>query len=89
MHWLADDGYGALPDQGIEEQLYTYLVDYLNQRALKPIMLDASPPEAGHIIDGDKHLHDLVYQNYDDRICVQWYGWFDAESGIDRYTIVV
>ena len=50
----------------------------------EPVMLDSTPPEAGHLLDGDVHLKDLAYQPYDDRLCVQWYDWFDPESGIDR-----
>ena len=50
----------------------------------EPIMIDTTPPVVGYVLDGDVHLQDLNYQPYDDRICVQWYEWFDAESGIER-----
>ena len=52
----------------------------------QPIMLDPTPPEIGHLLDGDVHLQDMEFQSYDDQICVQWYEWFDPESGIDRYS---
>ena len=51
----------------------------------EPIMIDTTPPVAGYVLDGDTHLQDMTYQPYDDRMCVQWYEWFDAESGIDRF----
>ena len=55
----------------------------------EPIMIDTTPPVVGYVLDGDVHLQDLNYQPYDDRICVQWYEWFDAESGIERLVNVI
>ena len=56
--------------------------------ASEPIMIDQTPPVMGSILDGDVHLQDRDYQPYDDRMCVQWIDWFDAESGIDRYELL-
>ena len=65
---------------------YRYLVEMLTaSHGVEPIMIDTTPPVIGSVLDGDVHLQDLNYQPYDDRICVQWYEWFDAESGIERF----
>ena len=45
-------------------------------------MMDRSPPIAGDVLDGDR-LYDRIYQPRDDRMCAQWIGWYDPESGID------
>ena len=66
-----------------------YLVEMLTaSHGAEPIMIDTTPPIIGSVLDGDVHLQDLNYQPYDDRICVQWYEWFDAESGIERLVTV-
>ena len=62
-----------------------FLVEMLTAgHGAEPIMIDTTPPVAGYVLDGDTHLQDMTYQPYDDRMCVQRYEWFDAESGIDR-----
>lgn len=52
--------------------------------AAQPLMMDPTPPVIGSVLDGDEPLFDMKYQSYDERMCVQWYDWFDPESGIDR-----
>ena len=52
--------------------------------AHQPLMMDPTPPVTGSVLDGDISQVDLDYQSESDRMCVQWYDWFDAESGIKR-----
>ena len=52
--------------------------------AKQPLMMDPTPPVTGSVLDGDTSQVDLDYQPEDGRMCVQWYDWFDAESGIER-----
>ena len=65
--------------------MYNYAVEMLTAgHGADPIMIDTSPPVAGSVLDGDDHIKDMTYQPYDDRMCVQWYDWYDPESGIER-----
>lgn len=48
-----------------------------------PVMIDRSPPIAGHVLDGDRLRRDRAYQSEDFKICAQWRDFFDPQSGID------
>jgi hypothetical protein len=58
-------------------------IDSVPPVELLPIMVDTSPPVPGDMLDGDA-LRDLQYQPYDHRMCAQWPGCYDPESGIAK-----
>lgn len=49
-----------------------------------PILIDNSPPVAGHVLDGDKLGQDIDFQSSDTQICAQWIDFYDPESTIDQ-----
>ncbi|WAR05119.1 hypothetical protein MAR_020488, partial [Mya arenaria] len=59
------------------------------ERANRAILVDASPPIAGVINDGEIYAEDLQFTKYFDKICTNWYDFHDPESGISKYEIGV
>ncbi|XP_013394005.1 uncharacterized protein LOC106161555, partial [Lingula anatina] len=55
----------------------------------EPIMIDRSDPIPGELFDGNELHIDSDYQANNDSICVHWKGFYDPESGIDRYSVQV
>lgn len=49
-----------------------------------PILIDRTPPVAGHVVDGDVMDADLQFQSRNNTICAQWTMFYDPESGIDK-----
>nr|XP_034332757.1 uncharacterized protein LOC105327902 isoform X2 [Crassostrea gigas] len=47
-------------------------------------VIDNTKPKAGVVFDGIG-LHDLEFQNSSDTIGANWHGFFDTESGVNRY----
>ncbi|XP_053400990.1 uncharacterized protein LOC123541000 [Mercenaria mercenaria] len=58
-------------------------------RADQAIIVDASPPLAGTVYDGPLFKDDLQFTKYSKQICLNWYGFYDPESGISSYEIGV
>ncbi|XP_046574117.1 uncharacterized protein LOC124282192 [Haliotis rubra] len=54
-----------------------------------PIIVDISPPEPGIVYDGPFFRHDLNFTKDADKICANWFGFHDPESGISRYEVSV
>ncbi|KAK7113965.1 hypothetical protein V1264_000110 [Littorina saxatilis] len=50
-----------------------------------PILLDSTAPVAGDVMDGNKLGHDTCCQSDSSTICVQWRGFEDPESHIQKY----
>ncbi|XP_052806221.1 uncharacterized protein LOC128235438 [Mya arenaria] len=59
------------------------------ERANRAILLDASPPIAGVVNDGEIYSEDLQFTKYSDKICTNWHDFHDPESGISKYEIGV
>ncbi|XP_070573748.1 uncharacterized protein [Ptychodera flava] len=53
--------------------------------AESPIIVDTSPPIPGEVFDGTVLDHDIDYQSSSDELCVSWKGFYDEESGIEKY----
>ncbi|XP_022103294.1 uncharacterized protein LOC110986022 [Acanthaster planci] len=51
----------------------------------EPILVDDSPPIAGDLFDGPYAGQDLVFTKDRNKICANWYNWYDPESGIFSY----
>ena len=49
-----------------------------------PILIDRTNPVAGHVFDGDVMGEDIQYQSDNSKICAQWKGFYDPESGINE-----
>ncbi|XP_070573744.1 uncharacterized protein [Ptychodera flava] len=54
--------------------------------AASPIIVDTSPPIPGEVFDGTVLGHDIDYQSSSDVLCVSWRGFYDEESGIEKYS---
>ncbi|XP_046562951.1 uncharacterized protein LOC124271844 [Haliotis rubra] len=54
-----------------------------------PIILDTSPPEPGIVYDGPVFRVDLNFTKDADKICANWFGFYDPESGISHYGVSV
>ncbi|XP_046562947.1 uncharacterized protein LOC124271840 [Haliotis rubra] len=54
-----------------------------------PIIVDTSPPEPGIVYDGPFFRHDLNFTKDADKICANWFGFYDPESGISHYEMSV
>ncbi|XP_052073991.1 uncharacterized protein LOC127711867 [Mytilus californianus] len=50
-----------------------------------PILIDRTQPVAGHVLDGDIMDEDLKYQSDSSKVCAQWNGFYDPESGLIEY----
>ncbi|XP_052806219.1 uncharacterized protein LOC128235437 [Mya arenaria] len=59
------------------------------ERANRAILLDASPPIAGVVNDGEIYAEDLQFTKYTDKMCTNWHDFHDPESGISKYEIGV
>ncbi|XP_070573761.1 uncharacterized protein [Ptychodera flava] len=53
--------------------------------APSPIIVDRSPPIAGQVFDGTVIDHDIDFQSFSDKLCVSWSGFYDEDSGIEKY----
>ncbi|XP_064646638.1 uncharacterized protein LOC135499666 isoform X2 [Lineus longissimus] len=58
-------------------------------RADYPIMVDTSPPTAGTVYDGETIKADWEFTKYDKKICANWFGFKDTESGITAIELSV
>ncbi|XP_062596534.1 uncharacterized protein LOC134257978, partial [Saccostrea cucullata] len=54
-----------------------------------PIIVDQSPPIAGKVNDGEVYKKDLQYTMYPNKICSNWEGFYDPQSGIAIYMVSV
>ncbi|XP_048258676.1 uncharacterized protein LOC125384201 [Haliotis rufescens] len=54
-----------------------------------PIIVDLSPPEPGIVFDGPVFRFDLNFTKDADKICGNWFGFYDPESGISHYELSV
>ncbi|XP_048250793.1 uncharacterized protein LOC124111176 [Haliotis rufescens] len=54
-----------------------------------PIVIDTSPPIAGTVYDGPVYKHDLNFTKDADKICANWFNFYDPESGISHYEVIV
>ncbi|XP_048258717.1 uncharacterized protein LOC124137708 isoform X1 [Haliotis rufescens] len=54
-----------------------------------PIIVDTSPPEPGVVYDGPVFRLDLYFTKDADKICANWFGFYDPESGISNYELSV
>ncbi|XP_063447918.1 uncharacterized protein LOC134727466 [Mytilus trossulus] len=50
-----------------------------------PILIDRTQPVAGHVLDGEVMDEDLQFQFDSSKVCVQWNGFYDPESGLSEY----
>ncbi|VDI44467.1 Hypothetical predicted protein, partial [Mytilus galloprovincialis] len=50
-----------------------------------PILIDRTQPVAGHVLDGEVMDEDLQYQFDSSKVCAQWNGFYDPESGLSEY----
>ena len=85
----------TLPEElDLEEGVYVWVrIASLNNVGLLSIypganvfMIDRSPPEAGELNDGRYQGHDMYFESTrDGQACINWDGFVDPQSGIDRY----
>ncbi|XP_053407458.1 uncharacterized protein LOC123547213 isoform X2 [Mercenaria mercenaria] len=88
-----DDPFVAVEELGLQEGIPAWIrIRVTNNVELftaghgdEPILIDKSPPIAGHVLDGDRLRKDRAFQADDDKICAQWVEFFDPESGLDRF----
>ncbi|XP_060596420.1 uncharacterized protein LOC132750448 [Ruditapes philippinarum] len=59
------------------------------ERANQAIIIDATPPVLGTVYDGPLFKEDLQYTKYSQQICLNWFNFYDPESGIASYEIGV
>ncbi|CAG2189848.1 unnamed protein product [Mytilus edulis] len=50
-----------------------------------PILIDRTKPVAGHVLDGGVMDVDMKYQSDSSKVCSQWNGFYDPESGLSEY----
>ncbi|XP_076085326.1 uncharacterized protein LOC143056125 [Mytilus galloprovincialis] len=55
----------------------------------RPIIVDPTPPIAGNVYDGQTYGVDLAFAKFPDKICANWQGFFDPESGISFFMVSV
>ncbi|KAK3609657.1 hypothetical protein CHS0354_035942 [Potamilus streckersoni] len=53
------------------------------------IIVDKTAPEAGTVYDGLLYKVDLDFTKDQDKLCANWEGFFDQESGIAGYAVIV
>lgn len=87
------DPFVAVEDLGLQEGIPAWLrIRVTNNVDLftaghgdEPILIDKSPPIAGHVLDGNRFRQDKMFQSDSNKICAQWVDFYDPESGIDRF----
>ncbi|CAG2187681.1 unnamed protein product [Mytilus edulis] len=52
-----------------------------------PIIVDKTPPIAGHVNDGPVYKTDLMYTKNCEQLCSNWHHFYDPESGIGYYMV--